>query len=174
MRLVFVVSHSSENVITNWQFQNKPRHADALWCENKKDDTLSWAEAPPSPPSTVLCPVVKRNKCCREIPSKSSFMQIPCMDGSCVRRLWNASGAVGDPGSVDPATHSLLPFLSLHYCPSIVLSVCQRGSEPSLESPTSNIQVGCELEARSMNRSCFESFSPQKLNSYIKLELCSY
>lgn len=59
-------------------------------------------------------------------------MQIPCMDGSRVRRPWNASGAVGTQ-EVEIRQH--IPLLSLRYCPSIVRSVCQRGREPIAGKP---------------------------------------
>ena len=43
MRLVCAVSHSFPRLpLKHWPSKNKPRHPDAPWCRNEKDDTLFW------------------------------------------------------------------------------------------------------------------------------------
>lgn len=136
------------------QTENKPRHPDPMACKMRK-----------MTPVSVRCPVVNMNAC--RVPAlllqgehiKASFKQVPCMDGPHVRRSLKGLWGSRDPGSVDPAAHSLpplpvfiiAPLLSL-YCSHVFvkggegrLGGCLRRTtltRQSLENSTSNNQDG--------------------------------
>lgn len=144
MTLFFVVSQSLWSIITNSKQTEARWHPVVPKLKRWHPPPLSEQEGFSHP---LYCAhlwlrinILFHNIACREIPSRS--FQCNSHEGmTCKKRLLKCLWGSEDPGSVDPATTSPLPFLSLHHYSSIVLLVCQRWERTStVKASTSNIQ----------------------------------